>query len=101
MKKYKILFAVPLFFCCAFQLLPEDLVVFKDRKDPGKEVYNGLRFYKAIFFGEIHGTNEVPELLGGISNVFLKNGQHVLLGLEIDKNYQPEIDNFLLTRNDE
>lgn len=48
-----------------------------------------------VFFGEIHGTNEIPDLVGSHLCALVASGRAVLLGLEIPAEEQTRIDAFL------
>lgn len=48
-----------------------------------------------VFFGEIHGTNEIPDLVGSHICALVSSRRAVLLGLEIPSEEQTRIDTFL------
>jgi hypothetical protein len=50
---------------------------------------------KVLFVGEMHGTNESPELTLGLVQLLSSARPSVLIGLEIPTDAQPEIDRFL------
>ncbi len=69
----------------------------KDRQKLPAKIYDALKEYKAILLGEIHGTNETPEYVEGMVDLWLSKGQKVLLGLEIYGVEQTTIDSFMRT----
>lgn len=50
-------------------------------------VYQALSPYNIILMGEMHGTNEPAQWVGGLANLFARHGDSVLLGLEIPSEY--------------
>ena len=46
-------------------------------------IYDLLSPYQIIMFGEMHGTNESAPFVKGLVNLFTRNGDSVLVGLEI------------------
>lgn len=65
--------------------------------DLPEAVLHSIEKYRIISIGEIHGTNEGPELVLGVLRLFEKTGKSVLLGLEIPSSEQPHIEAFLKT----
>jgi len=69
----------------------------KDREHLPNEIYENLKDYKAILIGEMHGTNESPQYVEGMVNLWLDAGRKVILGIEIYGIEQDKIDSFLST----
>jgi hypothetical protein len=66
-----------------------------NRLDLPPVIYEKLKDSKAILIGELHGTNESPEYVEGMVDLWLKKGRKVILGLEIDGSEQIKVDSFL------
>ncbi|HTB06745.1 MAG TPA: hypothetical protein VK806_07300 [Bacteroidia bacterium] len=82
----------------AFIVQPNQVCIeVKNRQHLPNGIYEELKSYRAILIGEMHGTNESPQYVEGIVNLWLGNGQKVILGLEINGNEQSKIDSFLST----
>jgi hypothetical protein len=79
----------------ARSISPDVCVEIKDRTDSSSEIYTLLKSNDAILIGEIHGTNEAPQFVEGLVNLWLGSGEKVLLGLEINMDNQASIDSFI------
>jgi hypothetical protein len=60
-----------------------------------------LRQKKVILVGEIHGTNEVPELFGNLVSSVANSATKTLVALEINQSSQSAIDAFLKTGDED
>jgi hypothetical protein len=56
---------------------------FSDSEPFPDSIYQVLKTARVICLGEMHGTQEPPELLLGLVNLFQKNGRKVMAGFEI------------------
>jgi hypothetical protein len=70
-----------------------------DRTNLSLEFYDSLKDYRAILVGELHGTNEVPELVEAIVQLWLKKENKVILALELPQSQQHVVDSFVVTGN--
>lgn len=77
----------------------EPCIEIKDRQNLPTDIYRILKPENAILIGEVHGTNESAQFVEGMVNLWLASGEKVLLGLEINQDYQETIDNFMQTGN--
>ena len=50
-----------------------------------QNVYELFKPYKVLMVGEMHGTNEAAQFLKGLAELFTKNNDSILLGIEIPK----------------
>lgn len=56
---------------------------------------------RIIVIGELHGTNEVPKLVGALAEAIKNCGRNVTVALEINENYQSAIDHYLKSGDEE
>ncbi len=55
----------------------------EDASNLNDSIYQLLRPFRVILFGEMHGTNESAPFAGGMVNLLTNNGDSVLFGMEI------------------
>jgi len=73
----------------------QERIEIKDRSGLPGTVYNSLKDSRAILLGEVHGNNESPEFARGMIDLWLAEGNKVMLGLEINQDNQDAVDKFL------
>ena len=56
--------------------------------------------HRVALLGEMHGTRETPALAGQLASGYAAAHQPLLLGLEIDRNEQVDVDRFLASSGD-
>ena len=54
-----------------------------------------LQTHRVIVFGEVHGTNEVPELVSAVTYELAKEGARILMALEFPDLLNGELANFV------
>jgi len=85
------------FFCFNFGFCQSKAINISDRTNLPNAVYDSLKIFDIILCGEFHGSNESPQFIEGLVNLWLKNDQKVILALEIEENNQLFVDSFLST----
>ena len=58
-------------------------------------IINKVKNKKIIFFGEIHGTKEIPERIRDICDVLLIKGDKILYALELPVEIESKLNKFL------
>lgn len=77
--------------------LKANAVLIDNPEKLSESVYNLLKPFQVIMFGEMHGTNESTRFVNGLTNLFTSKGDSLQVGLEIT----PELMNkFLQLRTD-
>lgn len=56
--------------------------------------------HRVVLLGEMHGTRETPTLAGQLVSHYVSAHQPVLLGLEVDRDEQGDVDRFLSSHGD-
>lgn len=95
-------FSFALAFCCAqgqddAEYIKANAVRIANPDTLSDSVYNLLAPFQVILFGEVHGTNESPQFVTALANLFTSKGDSVSLGLEIPPD---KMTNFILNRSD-
>lgn len=70
-----------------------------DRTKLPLEVYDSFKNYRAILIGEIHGTNEVPQVVESMVKLWLAKDEKIILALELPQSQQQFVDSFFATGN--
>lgn len=73
----------------------------KPANDDPFSLANFFKGKKIILIGEVHGTNNVPELFGDMVSAVVDNNSKTLVALELPQSAQANIDVFLKTGNDD
>ncbi|WP_372368510.1 hypothetical protein [Candidatus Uabimicrobium sp. HlEnr_7] len=63
------------------------------------KIYKIIKPYRVIILGELHGTNEGPELIYKLSQLIHSKKEKVAVGLEMSETFQKTIDTFFQTNN--
>ena len=93
-QKFFIMLLTMIFIIKAFSYA-ESCIEIKERRNLPDDIYRQLRSQDAILLGEVHGTNESVDFVEGMVDLWLKSGEKVLLGLEINQDNQPVVDQFM------
>src|SRR3989338_6620894 len=64
------------------------------------QIKDKIKNKQIIFFGEIHGSKEIPLILAEFFRIFSQE-EDFDLALEVPRDNQEKIDNFLMLRNEE
>lgn len=57
----------------------------------------GIGAHRLVLLGEMHGTREIPVLVGDLVARYAGNDEPLVLALEIDSREQPRIDRYLMS----